>query len=186
LTDEVKPSYFFKKFPSVATRSMLRSEDWQGLILFVGLSLFVGSKALTLSKTGAHISAWGGWLWTPIFVAQGFGVFLVCRTNGSGSASLYELGMVLHILCCMGLITVAFLLHHTNQVEIAMVSSFVLLFATIATICMFFVQSRGGGALYLLSGGLMLVVCYKTTTIALSKGSGPTQPPQSSDLSLPP
>jgi hypothetical protein len=157
---------------------MLRSEDWQGIILFIALSLFVGSKAISLSKTGSHISAWGGWLWTPVFVAQGLGVFLVCRTNGaSGSASLYEFGMVLHIACCMGFIAVVFLLHHTTQVETAMVCSFILLFATVTTICMFFTQSVGGGLLYTLSAFPLLVICYKTISIALSK---PTQPSSSS------
>jgi hypothetical protein len=158
---------------------MLRSEDWQGIIVFVALSVFIGSKAVSLSKTGSHISAWGGWTWIPIFVAQGLGVFLVCRTNGtSGSSSLYELGMVLHIACCAGLLTVVFLLHHTTQVEAAMISSFILLFSTVTTICMFFTQSIGGGFLYMLTGLLMLVICYKTTSIALSKGSNQASPPQ--------
>jgi len=149
---------------------MLRSEDWQGIILFTALSVFVGLKAVSLSKSGSHGSAWGGWLWMPVFVAQGLGVFLVCRTNGSsGSASMYEFGMVLHIVCCAGLIVVIFLLHHTTHTEAAMICSFVLLFAVITTICVFFTVSIGGGLLYALTGLLVPVICYKSISIALSK-----------------
>jgi len=150
---------------------MLGASDWTQLIVFVSLSAFVGGKTVSFAKSGEYRFAWGGWLWMPVFLAQGLSGFLVCRTDGKANAATYEMAMVLHLGCLVLALVAAFSLHHLRRPKATMVLALACFFGMLTTTCMFFVQTRAGGFLYLTSMPWMASLTYKAVEVALTKDS---------------
>lgn len=151
---------------------MFRDIDWLGLLMFTYYSASIGVVSINLSKSSGVVASaahfWGGWLAFPSYPLQGLGAFLMWRTNGTGDAPVYEIGLSLFFFASVVELLVVFLLHTQRKRKLTMVTSLLAFFGGIACACMFFTEHRSACLWYSIGMVRTTVITYRSIEVAVS------------------